>query len=105
MTDYTFPPTSIAPLLELANTIYANASIITHHRLGQVEAPTILNGANGHTPKDTTPTGPPPQNIIDATFNLLQAASDITILTAGPTNYLKSLSYSVGSRRIEDSQC
>lgn len=92
MAEQTLPPQSLAPLLDLANTIYANASILTHHNLRNVESDAAVNGETSQNSKQR---GPPPKSVVEATFNLLQAASDIAILAAGPANYLKTFAYSV----------
>ena len=38
---------------------------------------------------------PSTEQMLEAKANLVQAASDLTIMTIGPANYLKSLSYGV----------
>lgn len=74
-----------APLLDLAQTILASASALTVYNLEQQNSSKASNK------------GPPPQAIIDASANLIQAASDITRVAAGPSNYLKSFSYAVSA--------
>lgn len=100
MAEQTFPSKTIAPLLELADTIYANASILTHYNLGDVEALATVSEGDIHATKETRPKRPPAKEVIDATSCLLEAASDISILAAGPTNYLRNLSLSVSPRRF-----
>jgi hypothetical protein len=87
--DHRTPPQFATPLLDLSNTILINASILTHYNLSQ-----HLGGlTNNSAPASSE--GPPPQEVIDATGNLLRAASDIARVASGPSNYLKSFSYAV----------
>jgi len=99
---------SITPYLDIAETISTAALTITKSLLRQNQGslsaqdakPQIAtNGVNGVNNNVTGPYVPGPsavpRELITAKQALIQAASDLLILSMGPDNYLKSFSYGV----------
>ena len=89
--------TTSTQLLDLAQTISNAALTVAKHELQEqdaLSAHAAANGLNG-TVKQPPPASTPPQAVLEAKANLVQATSDLSILALGPGNYLKSLSYSV----------
>lgn len=90
---------SATPLLDLAQTISNASLIVTKSQLEEQKASlhdhAVTNGINGTTKKARPLPGSAAKEVLDAKANLVQAATDLSILVLGPANYLKTLSYSV----------
>jgi hypothetical protein len=91
-------------LLDLAETISRAALAITRSQLAasSPSAPSTQNGANGvngkgdivsNGVKPAHASGPPSQEVLEATTQLIQASTELQTLVMGPDVYLKSLSY------------
>ena len=98
---------SSTPLLDLAQTIsnaalvISKSQLLAHEDQPSFDLQATTNGINGTVKKPLTAPAPPTKELLHAKAELVQAASDLSILALGPSTYLKSLSYGVST----DSAC